>query len=419
MAAVGCSSGDDDAAGSGNKTGSGGSGASGGTTGGTGAAGAGGAGGAGGTGGTAGNGGVATTGGAGGAVTTGGSAGTLASGGAPATGGVSGTGGSAGTPATGGAPPMAGTGGDMGGSGAAAGTGGGGMPATLVTPIMRSATSYVLEFGDTYLEVNPMIGARVVDLHLKGGTNLVTGPSVDATNYGGTFWPSPQADWTWPPTDAASITNINDKPYTASNDDTSMTFVGMASAAVGLSVTKKFAVDLAKEAVVVTYTMIGTASDTSAAPWEITRFPQGGVTFYPTGTTPVAGNGMELPPTTTSEGCTWLTAPATLPTADQKMNADGTGGWLAHADGDWVVVKTFTDMPAGSPPAATAEAEIEIYLSKDADYMEVEMQGPYAAVPMGTGVTWTVTWFVRKLPTGVMTNAPNKPLADFVKSLVQ
>jgi hypothetical protein len=412
-AAVGCSSGDDDS--------TAGTGGTGGTTGGTGAGGKA-AGGTGGTGGAGGTSGGATTGGAGGGAgvaMSGGSAGTLASGGSPPVAGKGGSGGTAGTSGAGGVPPMAGTGGDMGGSGAVAGTGGGGMPAMLVTPIMRSATSYVLEFGDTYLEVNPMIGARVVDLHLKGGTNLVTGPSVDPTNYGGTFWPSPQADWTWPPTDSASITNINDKPYTASSDDTSMTFVGTASAVVGLSVTKKFAADLAKEAIVVTYTMIGTAADASAAPWEITRFPQGGVTFYPTGTTPVAGNGMELPPTTVSEGCTWLTAPASLPTNDQKMNADGTGGWLAHADGDWVVVKKFTDMPAGSPPAATAEAEIEIYLSKDADYMEVEMQGPYAPVPMGAGVTWTVTWLVRKLPTGVMTDAPNKPLADFVKSLVQ
>ena len=291
------------------------------------------------------------------------------------------------------------------------------MPATLVTPINRSATSYVLEFGDTYLEVNPMVGARVVDIHLKGGMNLTTNATVNDTNWGGTFWPSPQAAWTWPPTADASITNINDKPYTASNDETSMTFVGMPASVVGLSVTKKFAADLAKEAIVVTYTMIGTAAGKMAAPWEITRFPQAGVTFYPTGSTPVAGNMMKLPDTTTGAGCTWLTAPASLPADDQKMNADGTGGWLAHAANDWVVIKKFTDMPASQ--AAAAEAEIEIYLSKDANYMEVEVQGPYAAVPTGAGVSWTVTWFVRKLPSGVMATAGNQALVDFVKSVVQ
>jgi len=173
--------------------------------------------------------------------------------------------------------------------------------------------------------------------------------------------------------------------------------------------------------------MIGTASGKSAAPWEITRFPQSGVTFYPTGSTPVAGNSMDLPPTTTGAGCTWLASPGVFASAsakDQKMNADGTGGWLAHADAGWVVVRKFTDMPSGM--AATGEAEIEIYMNNPMNtgnstpYMEVEIQGPYAAVPMGgAGVSWTVTWFVRKLPSGVTAMAGSQPLADFVQSLVQ
>ena len=300
------------------------------------------------------------------------------------------------------------------------------MAATLVTPIMRSATSYVLEFGDTYFEVNPMLGARITDVHLKGGTNVLGGNPTNAGSTGSTFWPSPQSAWSWPPTDAASITNINDKAYTASNDDTSMTLVGMAASSVGVSVTKKFAADLAKEAIVATYTMIGTAAGKSAAPWEITRFPQSGVTFYPTGSAPVAGNGMDLPATTTGAGCTWLASPGTFASAsakDQKMNADGTGGWLAHADAGWVIVRKFTDMAAGM--AATGEAEIEIYMNNPGNtgnstpYMEVEIQGPYGAVGMGQMVNWNVTWFVRKLPTGVTATAGNQQLADFVTSLVQ
>ncbi len=196
------------------------------------------------------------------------------------------------------------------------------MPATLVTPIMRSATSYVLELGDTYFEVNPMLGARITDVHLKGGTNVLGGNPTNAGSTGSTFWPSPQSAWSWPPTDAASITNINDKPYTASNDYTSMTLVGMAASSVGVSVTKKFAADLAHEAIVATYTLIGTATGKSAAPWEITRFPQSGVTFYPTGSTPVAGNGMDLPPTTTGADCTWLASPGVFASASAPRPED-------------------------------------------------------------------------------------------------
>jgi hypothetical protein len=408
VAAASCSPGNDDAdqgtgasGGSGGATGGmSGTGTGGGTTGGTGGA-TGGAGGAGGATGGAG----AASGGAGGAVAgAGGAAGTVASGGSAgsagaATGGVSGSAGAA----AGGA-----------GSGGDAGSGGSGGAATLAMPIMKSATSYVLEFGDLFFEANPMMGGRVVSVKLGGaaGANLLGGMG---DNVGSIFWPAPQT-WPWPPTDAGSITNINDKPYTPSTDATSMTLVGMNAAAVNLAVTKKYAADLAKQAVVVTYTMNASAA-VMTAPWEITRFAQKGVTFYPTGSTPIAGGTMGLPPTTTGAGATWLTAPATRPAMDQKMLADGTGGWLAHAENDWVVVKKFTDTPANM--AAPNEAEIEIYLSAAADYMEVEQQGAYGAIPNGGMVSWTVTWFVRRLPQGVTATAGNQQLFDFVAGLVQ
>lgn len=303
------------------------------------------------------------------------------------------------------------------------------MPATLVTPIMRSATSYVLEFGDTYFEVNPNTGARVVDVHLKGGTNLL-GAGKDADNMGSTFWPSPQSAWTWPPTGSTSIANINSQPYTASADAMSMTFVGMPASVVGISVTKKFAADLTNEAVVATYTMIASASGKSAAPWEITRFPQSGVTFFPSGgtvsMTKDTAQNMDSPMTTTAADCMWLASPGTFASAsskDQLLTVNGNGTWLAHADNDWVVVKKFTHTPAAM--IATGEAEIDIYMNNPGNsgnptpYMEVEEQGPYGTVPTGTGVDWTVTWYVRKLPSGAMAAAGNQALVDFVKSLVQ
>jgi len=429
-AAAGCSSGDDDSGGAS------GAGASGGTTGGTGTAGKGGTGGT--TGGTGGTGGSSASGGTGGTTggtggtggssgaTTGGGAG-KASGGAPG-GGMGGAGAAAGTTSSGGA-PAGGMAGSLGSGGAAAGNGGGGMPAALVTPIKRSDTSYVLEFGDTYFEVNPSKGARVVNVHLKGGTNLL-GAGMDADNMGSTFWPSPQANWTWPPTASASISNINDQPYTASNDDTSMSFVGMAASVVGLSVTKKFAADLANEAVVATYTMIGSAAGKSAAPWEITRFPQTGVTFFKSGGTvatakPMA-QGMDSPMTMDAAGCTWLSSPGKFTSTtskDQLLTVNGAGGWLAHADSGWVVVKKFTATPANM--IATGEGEIDIYMNNPGNsgnplpYMEVEEQGPYAAVGQSMMVNWNVTWFVRKLPTGAMAAVGDQTLVDFVQSLVK
>jgi hypothetical protein len=82
-----------------------------------------------------------------------------------------------------------------------------------------------------------------------------------------------------------------------------------------------------------------------------------------------------------------------------------------------VIVKKFADTPASM--AAPNEAEIEIYLSKDSPYMEVEQQGAYGAVGTASPLEWTVTWFVRKLPSGVTATAGSQALVDFVNGLVQ
>jgi hypothetical protein len=339
--------------------------------------------------------------------------------------GTSGTGGASGAPEIGGMPTVGGGGTTDGGAG---GFGGGaGTQFMNRGPIGRSPTSYVLEFADVYFEVNPMLGARVTDVHLRGGANMLGGTG---DNSGSTFWPSPQSAWTWPPTDATSIANINDQPYEASFDSNEMYLRGMPSDAVGLAVTKQFDVNESDGVIGATYTINDTSGSSHGinpnqfAPWEITRFAQKGVTFYPTGSTPVAGNGMDLPPTTTGAACgggtcTWLSAPASLPERDQKLLADGTGGWLAHAEDGWVIVKRFTDMPASM--AAPGEAEIEIYLSSTSGYMEVEVQGPYGAVsaPLDDGLRWSVGWIVRALPAGVTATAGDQKLVDFVESLTR
>jgi hypothetical protein len=337
----------------------------------------------------------------------GGVSGAQPTGGTGPTGGVSGSGagGVSGTGATGGA---GNTGGTAGASGGAAGGG-----ATLVEPVLRG-TNYVLEFGDVYFEVNPA-GARVIDVHVRGGMNLLTPQSVDPNglNYGSTFWPSPQS-WAWPPT--SSIPQINDQPYTATVEGNSVLFVGQNAATVGASVMKRFTAELSRSVVGADYALIATAAGKSFAPWEITRVYKRGITFWPTGTAPRAGTQFPIAPTMDAAGCTWHQAPTAAGT-DQKLFANGTGGWLAHVDGNVVIVKKFPDIMASQ--AAPNEDEIEIYVNGAANYIEVEQQGAYQAVAMGNMLTWRVEWFVRQLPTGVTATVGNQQLVTFVQSLVQ
>jgi hypothetical protein len=48
---------------------------------------------------------------------------------------------------------------------------------------------------------------------------------------------------------------------------------------------------------------------------------------------------------------------------------------------------------------------------------EMELQGPYEAVPANDSAAWQVKWFVRKLPDGVAVSR-NKALADFTAQVI-
>jgi len=207
-------------------------------------------------------------------------------------------------------------------------------------------------------------------------------------NWGSTFWPSPQ-NWTWPPTDEGSINAINTLPYTAVSDGLTLTLTSQLNAtAPTVSVIKKFSANFANNAIVIDYTMTnGGTAPVSLAPWEITRVAAGGITFYAD-----AGDAsVVIAQTTVKDGVRWYQHD---PKADQppKFFSDGKG-WIAHAAGDLLLIKSFADIsPAQSPPG---EAEIEVYA--DPKYVEVENQGALQTLAPGEALHWTVSWYARKL----------------------
>ena len=349
--------------------------------------------------------------GSGGATGTGG---VSAAGGSKASGGATVSGGSGATGPTGGGPGgTTVTGGTIGtgGSNATGGTGGG--TSTLVQPIARANGKYVLEFGDIFFEVDSLVGARVITLTLAGGPNYLTGTAQDAVNYGSTFRVSPQSAWpgTWPPP-----AEIDTSAYTMTVSGQTIVGTSPNAASIGATVTKKFTPGLTNQSIVAEYTIQSTASGKSVAPWEDTRVFPGGLTFYPTGDLAPTGGTFSLPTTQTSFGCTWFQYPATV-SASARLIADGKEGWIAHiTSGGYVLVKKYPDIP--STAHAPGEGEISIYVDGGGKFIEIETQGAYAALPSGQSVTWTTTWYVRKLPTGISAT-PNQALVDWVRGLIQ
>jgi Domain of unknown function (DUF4380) len=278
----------------------------------------------------------------------------------------------------------------------------------LVHPTVRDGV-YALALDDVVFEADPRAGGRVTALRAFG-RNLLTGPEVDAGNYGSTFWTSPQSDWGWPP-----VIEIDHAPYSAAVDGKAIVMRSGVSAALGVAVEKRFSADRRAGAFYLEYRLLNRGPGaTRLAPWEITRVAPGGLTFYPTGI-------GTFPPTNLAVheagGLTWFAYDSSILTGHQKLFADGREGWIAHLDGDLLFVKSYEPVPRGAQ--APGEAQIEIYASPSHTYIEVEQQGAYAVIASGEALVWRVEWRVRRVPAGVARGPGSDALAAFARALAR
>jgi hypothetical protein len=268
---------------------------------------------------------------------------------------------------------------------------------------------FIYAVGDFAVVIDPRVGGRVTSISL-GGRNFLTGTDVDPDNYGSTFWTSPQSDWGWPPPP-----EIDKQPYAAKIADQKLILTGAASSKLGIAVTKTFSFDAATSSMTIEYAMTNQGSSPlTVAPWEITRAHTGGITFFPTGDA-TYDHGNKSLATQQSEGMTWFAYDAAAITADSKLFADGKDGFLAHVDGDTVLVKKFADVPTDQQ--APKEGEIEIYANRAHTYIEIENQGPYAPLAPTATATWTIRWTLRKIPSDVEKTAGSASLAKWVRGI--
>lgn len=290
---------------------------------------------------------------------------------------------------------------------------------TLKGPITRG-DSCVLEFGNIFFEVNRKVGGRVTSARVDG-REVLNSASVNALNYGSTFWTAPQSDWHWPP-----VAEIDSDPYLLESELDAFTLRGSkvissTEAVAGLRVTKRFSVDYVKNAVVVEYTLANTSSTAKrVAPWEITRVERGGLTFYASDSAPMQAGDRPLLSTTRDAGIYWFQHDERTP-VHGKLNADGKG-WVAHVTpGRALLIKKFEDIQQSQ--AAHGEAEVEIYANLDASspaaYVEVENQGAYSEIGSGAARAWAVRWYLKALPSRMSIVPGNSDLVALVAEAIQ
>lgn len=335
----------------------------------------------------------------------------LGSGGSAETGGA-GTGGASdsGGASSGGAA----TGGE--GSGGTLGTGGegtGGM-LTLIEPVERGADSYVLEFGNTFFEVDPTQGARIVSFS-HAGTNLLRPTELVSAgepflNGGSTFWLSPQTAWDadpesdWPPPPV-----IDADPYAVTLVENAITAKsGTATIGMGaqFSVEKRFAADLAAEGIDITYTITNEGEMTASyAPWEVSRHGRGGLTFWPGAEVETGEFTLGAP----QDGVIWWDDSSSSATG--KVFSDGSEGWIAHVEGGVLLVKVWADHSALAP----THGEVELYLGDG--YIEIEEHGPYGSIASSGSTPWNIRWYVRPLDASVDIAPGSAALLEMARAL--
>jgi Domain of unknown function (DUF4380) len=320
-------------------------------------------------------------------------------GGAGTSGGASGAAG-----ASGGAPGVAGATSALGGATGA-------VPKSGPVPPTLRAGKYVFELGDVSLEIDPAYGGHLTALRF-GGADVLTGPDVNAENWGSTFWTSPQT-WAWPPPP-----EIDNKPYAAHATATELVLTGAMSPTIGVSVTKTFSARYDTGAVTITYGLTnGRTTPVRVAPWEVTRVAAHGLTFFPTGPRMTFNGPNGKLATTDVDGVTFFDYDPAPIKADSKLYADAGAGWLAHADAGLILIKKFPDVAAAN--LAPGEGDVEVYTDHGHTYIELETQGAYGSIAPQASVSWTTTWWLKRLPADVPATAGNAALVKLVRDTVQ
>ena len=300
-------------------------------------------------------------------------------------------------------------------------SGGSRPPAYLPVSSTNQDSLYTIEMGDLKMVIDAAAGARVTEFSLFG-TNVLTGTDVNDSNYGSTYWPSPQSSWCtvgggcWPPPPA-----LDSQPYIGSVDAptnvvqmTSGEAMLWAFAGSAVTVTKQFTPVPEIGAIDVTYILSNTSTTVavSVAPWQVSRVQgTGGLTFFGQGDgapSYAPGNDSKFA-VTEADGDVWYDfAPVNY---NSKMLADG-AGWIAHVTKSRLMyLLEYPDLP--STDAAPGEAEVEIFTGTDGDYVELENQGPLTDLAPGDAVVWTARWKLRQIPSGTSVAVGSSTLTSF------
>ena len=278
-----------------------------------------------------------------------------------------------------------------------------GRPRTVVRQV-----NHVMDFGPFSLEVDATDGGRIVAFSLDGRSAVVSSTESPSA-YGSSIWPSPQRDWQWPPPPA-----FDQLPWNTRVEDTTLVLESATDDKLQLAAEQRLTADPDAQLLRIDITLMNRGPNPRrVAPWQNTRVRPGGLTFYPSSRPAYERSSLKLEP---QDGIVWFEHDPAKYRENLKLYGDGEEGWLAHVDGDLILVKTFPDVPEALQ--APEEGEIILYVDGSGGFVEVEQQGAYSELGAGASKTWPVRWILRRVPDGVVVEPGSSGLVRFAREVV-
>ena len=275
---------------------------------------------------------------------------------------------------------------------------------------------FIIQHQDLRLELMPRMGGRLASL--KYGTHefLVTRdqhPQIRHHLWGSVFWTSPQDDWGWPPVDV-----VDYLPYEVTIEADRLVMTSGIDPKTGYQVVKSFQPVEGQNAVRLGYRIYNHNPEVRrVAPWELTRVPPAGLTFFPQGDRGVESGIFYPLKLQHQDNVVWFVCHEKyLQNDHHKLMTDSKEGWIAHTDRGYLLVKQFPDVP--TERIAPNEGEIEIFVNAERTYLELQQQGSLIELQPGKYLDWEVIWHLRPLPPKLVPKVGDPQLLEMVRELV-
>jgi hypothetical protein len=252
------------------------------------------------------------------------------------------------------------------------------VPQHAGTPELTEDGLYVLRGGGIELAVAPRHGGAALRLSLDG-KNLLVPPSFSVP-----------------------------EPLRAELEGSTLVLKS-----AGGELTKRYRLDAARRAVEVTYTLVNTTADSARpAASDAHRVASGaGLTFFPGEQRLLPGSTLKL---NVGQPVVWFAHEQSREPKLVEAFVPAAASWVATVNDGLLLIKTFGEVVKATVVVRSAyDPE-----TKQRAWVELGERTSFE-LPPGASATWSIRWFVRKLPDTIAVKPGNPELLGFVKGVIE